>query len=264
MISGLSRLQGRSIVHQRFIGKILGYTDRGFLSQTGECTPGIRKLWLQLVRYAILVSGDTSTNAFSKHVRLTQSNSMMTIGIYLAATGLILSLVVRYWPGQPPPQWISVWIDRLWLLLGVTLLIGIILAFFNTTTTILPRGGYLHTWSTPREIRYVLGGICVPLAMLALIGAIQIVRSEAGVFSRRREVAKAWATAGRLRRIGLSLAVALGAVVVSFIYGGPLTYSSSEGYSDLVPSMISAVAAIVFFAALASAWSAARVPPEKL
>jgi hypothetical protein len=188
---------------------------------------------------------------------------MMTIGTYLGATGLILSLVVRYWPGQPRPQWISDWIDRLWLLLGVTFLMGIILAFFNTTTTILPGGGSLHTWSTPREIRYVLAGICVPLAMLALLGAMQIARSETGVFSGRWEAAKAWATAGRLRRIGVCLTVALVAVAISLAYGGPLTYSSSEGYSDVLPSMISAVAAIVFFAALASAWSAARVPPEK-
>jgi hypothetical protein len=188
---------------------------------------------------------------------------MLTMWAYLAATGLILSLIVRYWPGQPAPQWVIAWIDRLWLLLCVTFLLGIILAFFNTTTTVLPGGGYRQTWSTPQEIRYVLAAICVPLAVLAILGALQIARSEARVFSPRWEVARAWAAGGRLLKIGVSLVVALVAVVVSWAFGGPLTFSSSEGYSNVLPSVIDAVAAIVFFTALASAWNAAKVPPAK-
>jgi hypothetical protein len=188
---------------------------------------------------------------------------MLTIGAYLAGAGLVLSLVVRYWPGHPPPQWITAWIDRLWLLLGVTFLLGIILAFFNTTTTVLPSGGYRQTWSTPQEIRYVLAAICVPLAVIAILGALQIAKSEAGVFSGRWEAARVWATGGRLGRIGVSLAVAVSAAVVSWTFGGPLTFSSSEGYSSVWPSVIDAIAAVVFFTALASAWMAAKVPPEK-
>src|SRR5262245_47675861 len=188
---------------------------------------------------------------------------MLTMAAYLAGAGLILSLIVRYWPGQPPAQWVIAWIDRLWLLLGVTFFAGIILAFFNTTTTVLPNGGYRQTWSTPQEIKYVLGAICVPLAMLAILGILHIARLEAGVFSGRWEVARAWATGGRLRKIGASLAVAVGAVVVAWTFGGPLTFSSSQGYSSVWRSVIDAIAAIVFVTALASAWMAANVSSEK-
>ena len=63
--------------------------------------------------------------------------------------GLILSLVVRYWPGQPAPQWINTWTDRLWVLLGITFLAGAVLSFYNMTSTVLPNGGYRYSISRP-------------------------------------------------------------------------------------------------------------------
>jgi hypothetical protein len=179
--------------------------------------------------------------------------------------GLILSLVVRYWPGRSPPQWIGRWIDRLWLLLAITFLLGMALAFFNESTTVLPNGGVRHTWSTPQAIRYVLAAIYVPLGVLAVLGTLYVVRSEARAFwlSLPRDAAGTWATLVRLRRIAISLAIALAAAVVSWQFGGPLTLTSGEGYTSVWPFVIDAVAAVVFFTALASAWSAAKSPSHR-
>jgi hypothetical protein len=155
-----------------------------------------------------------------------------------------------------------VWIDRLWLLLAVTLFGGIVLAFFNTTTTVLPDGGVRHTWSTPQAIQYMLVAIYVPLAALAIVGALYVAQSEARAFSLPRDAARAWATGARLRKIGISLAIALAAAAVSWSLGGSLTSSSNEGYSNVWPFVFNMIAAIVFFTALASAWTAARAPPD--
>jgi hypothetical protein len=95
---------------------------------------------------------------------------------YAVVAALVLSLVVRCWTRHPAPQWITRWIDRLWVLFGMTFLIGILLAFVNTTTTILPDGRLRYTASTPDEIRYILAAISIPLAILAIVGSIHVVR----------------------------------------------------------------------------------------
>jgi hypothetical protein len=182
--------------------------------------------------------------------------------MYLLAAGLILSLIVRYWPGHPGPPWICTWIDRLWTLLGVTFLIGMVLGFFNTTTTVLPNGGFRYSWATPQPIQYVLAAICIALGILAVLGAIDVARSEARAYSLFALQAGTAAAAGRFRKIGISLAVALAAILVSWGFGGPLTLSTNEGYSNVWPFAVDAVAAIVFFAALGSAWTAAKTPHQ--
>jgi hypothetical protein len=170
---------------------------------------------------------------------------------------LILSLVVRYWPGQPVPARINTWIDRLWLLFGLTFGLGVVLAFFNTTTTELPNGGFRYTMSSPRQVQYALIGISIPLTILALVGAGYVVRSGVKAVSVNllQDAGKI-----RFRRIAISLAVALAAALVSWAFGGPLTFSTEEGSSSIVPLAIDVAAGVVFFAAVVSAWSAAKAP----
>ena len=139
---------------------------------------------------------------------------------------LILSLVVRYWPGQPAPAWVNIWIDRLWLLFGLTFGVGIVLAFVYATKTELPNGAFHFVAATPKQIQYVLAAIYIPLAILALVGAAYVVRSGVRTLSIHLSQADGKI---RLRRIGLSLAVALAAVTVSWAFGGPLTFSSQDG-----------------------------------
>src|SRR5262245_3023042 len=173
---------------------------------------------------------------------------------------LILSLVVRYWPGQPAPVWVNTWIDRLWLLFGVIFGLGVVLAFFNTATTELPNGGFRYEMSTPKQIQYALAAAYVPLTILALVGAGYVIRSGVNALSHSlsQDAGKA-----RFRKVSISLGVALAAVVVSWAFGGPLTFSTEKGSSSIVPLAIDVAAGIVFFAALVSAWSAATAPAEK-
>ena len=171
---------------------------------------------------------------------------------FLIVAGLVLSLVVRYWPGQPAPQWINTWTDRLWLLLGVTFLAGSILSFYNMTSTVLPNGGYRYSITRPALIQYALLAFYVPLVILALVGAGYVARAAVGAVS----------LAGvNFFKLGASLAVAAGAFTIGFLLGGPIIVTSSEGVTNLWPFAIEIVAAVVFFTALASAWSAAKASP---
>jgi hypothetical protein len=177
---------------------------------------------------------------------------------YLVVLALTLSLAVRYWPGQPPAQWIGTWIDRLWLLIGVTFAVGLFLAFFTVTTTPLPGGGTRHVWSVPREVWYAIAGLGVPLAMLSVLGALHIARSEVRAFSP--DAVRAWATGGRLRRIGFRLVVAFAAAGVLWCLGEPLALNSNSGDADVLAFAIGLIAIIVLLTALASAWRSARTP----
>lgn len=178
--------------------------------------------------------------------------------------GLILSLIVRYWPRQPPPRWIGRWIDRLWLLLAATLLLGMAFAAFNKSTVVLPGGGVRHTWSAPQVIQHALVAIYILIGVLAVLGAFHVARSEARALwlSLPRDAAGSWATPERLRRIALSLAIAAGAAVVSWQLGGPLTLTSTDGWT-VWPFVVDLAAAVVFFTAVVAAWSAARSPSER-
>jgi hypothetical protein len=174
--------------------------------------------------------------------------------------GLILSLAVRYWPGQPSPQWIVTWTDRLWMLLGMTFLAGTALSFFNITGTPLPNGGILYSTTRPQPIQYALIVIWGSLAVLALAGAGYVVRASASALEPAR-IREGWgrAAAGvHFRRLAGSLAVAAVALAVGLTLGEPLTIGTREGVAGPWGFAIEAVAAIVFFTALASAWSAAR------
>jgi hypothetical protein len=170
--------------------------------------------------------------------------------------GLILSLVVRYWPGQPAPQWINTWTDRLWLLLAITFLVGSVPSLYNVTNTALSGGGYRYSVSRPALIQYALVAFYVPLVILALVGAGHIVRAAVGAVPLAR-AKDAWVGVNFFK-LGASLAVAAGALAIGFLLGGPLIVTSSEGVSNLWPFAIEIVAAVVFFTALASAWSAAK------
>jgi Na+-translocating ferredoxin:NAD+ oxidoreductase RnfD subunit len=178
---------------------------------------------------------------------------------YLVGSVFVASLVVRYWPGQPPARRVSSWIDWLWLLIGVVFVAGLVLAFFNVATTPLPGGGFLHRWSIPSEVGYAFAAISVPLAMLTILGAGQIARAEARAFSP--DAVRAWATGGRLRRIGIRLAVALAAAGVLSLVGGS-TLRSDSTYSDALSFAVGLTATIALLAALVSAWRAARTPSE--
>jgi hypothetical protein len=178
--------------------------------------------------------------------------------------GLILSLAVRYWPGQPAPHWIVTWTDRLWALLGVTFLAGAALSFINITSTPLPNGGVQYSTTRPQPIQYALIVIGVSLGGLALAGAGYVVRAAAGALEPAR-IRDGWraARAGvHVRRLTVSLAVAALAATVGLTLGEPLKISTREGVSGLWGSAVEAVAAIVFFIALGSAWSAARPRPD--
>src|SRR5690606_9944724 len=59
--------------------------------------------------------------------------------------GLVLSLIVLYWPGQPAPQWLRDWLNRLWLLLGITFLAGMALSFYSMTSKPLAGGGVQYS-----------------------------------------------------------------------------------------------------------------------
>ena len=167
--------------------------------------------------------------------------------------GLILSLVVRYWPGQPAPPWINTWTDRLWVLLGITFLAGSVLSFYNMTHTVLPNGGYRYSVSRPQLVQYALIAIYVPLVILAVVGAGYVVRAAVGAVS----------LAGvNFFKLGASLAVAAGALAVVLMLGDSLTITG-EGVSNIWPFAIEIVAGVVFFTALASAWSAAKPSPTK-
>jgi hypothetical protein len=163
-------------------------------------------------------------------------------------------LAVRYWPGQPAPPWINTWTDRLWVLLCITFLAGSVLSFYNMSSTVLPNGGYRYSASRPLLIQYALLAFYIPLVILALVGAGYVVREAAGAVS----------LAGvNLLKLGASLAVAAGALAVGLALGGPLTITTSEGVSSIWPFVIEIVAGVVFFTALASAWSATRASPAR-
>jgi hypothetical protein len=173
---------------------------------------------------------------------------------------LILSLVVRYWPGQSVPAWINQWLDRVWLLLGLTFGLGIALAFFNATKIELPHGGYQFSASTPKEIQYVLMALCIPLTVLTSLGMIQVARSYVAAWSQI-----AWtgpAIRIQFRNVAVSILVALAAIGACWAFGGPFTYSSEEGYSSIIPLVVDIVATMVFFAALGSAWNATKTTAQ--
>jgi hypothetical protein len=178
--------------------------------------------------------------------------------------GLILSLVVRYWPGQPAPQWINTWTDRLWTLLAVVFLAGTALSFYNVTSTVLPDGGTLYSTRRPQLIQYALIAICGAIVIVALVGTGYVARSVASAISPAR-AREAWRTATdsvNFVRLGVSLAVAAVALGVGLMLGGPLT-GTMEGVSNIWPFVVQVVAAVVLFTALASAWSAAKGSPPK-
>jgi hypothetical protein len=182
---------------------------------------------------------------------------------YFVVAALILSLVVRYWPGQPAPPAINLWVDRLWVLFGVVFALGIVLAFFNTSTTQLPGGGVRYSWSTPAFIRYALAAIYIPIGLLAVLGAVQIARSEARAYATAPQ-GSGRSTAGiRLRKLAASAVAALIAIAISLAFGGPLVFSTEQGYSSVVPFIVDMVAAVVFFAALGWAWGVAKTPSEQ-
>jgi hypothetical protein len=172
--------------------------------------------------------------------------------------GLILSVVVRHWPGQPAPQWIGTWTDRLWVLLAVTFLAGSALSFYNMTSEVLPNSGYRYSVSRPQAFQYALIAFYVPLVALALVGAGCIVRSAAGAgLARARNAWSSDSDRTSLFKLGASLVVALGALAVGVMLGGSLTITG-EGVSNVWPFVIEVLAATVLFLALASAWSAAK------
>ena len=89
--------------------------------------------------------------------------------------------------------------------------------------------------------------------ILALVGAGYVVRAAVGAVS----------LAGvNFFKLGASLAVAAGALAVGLMLGAPLTITTGEGVSNIWPFAIEVVAAVVFFTALASAWSAAKASPK--
>jgi hypothetical protein len=178
--------------------------------------------------------------------------------------GLILSLPVRYWPGQPAPHWIVTWIDRLWALFAVTFLAGYALMFVNVTSTPLPNGGIQYSTTRPPPIQYALIVIAVSLGGLALLGAGYVVRATAGALGPAR-IRDGWRAARapvQVRRLTVSLAAAALAAAIGLTLGEPLKISTREGVSGLWGSAVEAVAAIVFFIALGSAWSAAGPRPD--
>ena len=179
--------------------------------------------------------------------------------------GLVLSLVVRYWPGQPAPQWSKTWTDRLWVLLAITFLAGSVMSLYNMTGVVLPNGAYRYSTSRPAFIQYALLAFYVPLVILALVGAGYVIRAAVGPVSPAR-AKDAWrtTTAGIDRfRFGASLAAAAAALAVGLMLGAPLTITSSEGVSNIGPFTVEIVAGVVFFTALASAWSAAKAASKK-
>jgi hypothetical protein len=174
--------------------------------------------------------------------------------------GLVLSLVVLYWPGEAVPPWLRDWLNWLWILLGITFLAGIALSFYGMTSKPLPGGGTVYSASRPQYIQYALVVICVPLMLLTLLGAGYVASSVARGWSPSR-VAEVWRTAAagiQFRKLWASLAVALCALAVGLRFGAPVALSTDDAFTDLWRLAIYAVAAIVFFTALASAWSAVR------
>jgi hypothetical protein len=131
---------------------------------------------------------------------------------------------------------------------------GSILSFYNMTHTVLPNGGYRYSTSRHQLIQYALLAFYVPLVILALVGAGYVVRAAVGAVS----------FAGvNFFKLGASLAVAAGALAVGMTLGAPLTVSTGEGVSNMWPFAIEVVAAVVFFTALASAWSASKASATK-
>jgi hypothetical protein len=173
--------------------------------------------------------------------------------------GLVLSLVVLYWPGQPTPQWLRDWLNRLWLVLGITFLAGTVLSFYNMTSKPLAGGGIQYSTARHPYIDYALIAIFIPLMLLTLLGAAYVVVSVARGWSVPR-AQEAWhsATAGvQFRRLWASLAVALCALAVGVTFGAPVVVTN-EGISDPLGIVINGVTTVVFLTALASAWSAVK------
>jgi hypothetical protein len=179
--------------------------------------------------------------------------------------GLILSLVILYWPGQPAPQWVRDWMNRLWLLLGVTFLAGMALSFYTMTSKALPNGGILYSTSRSHYIQYALIGIYIPLMLLTLLGAGYAARSIALQWPLSRAL-EAWRTAFagiQFRKLWVSLAVALCALGVAVTFGTPVIITTDNPFPDLWGLAIYTVSAIVFLTALLSAWSAAKPSRER-
>jgi hypothetical protein len=170
---------------------------------------------------------------------------------------LILSLVVRYWPGEAVPAWIRQWLDRVWLMLALTFALGISLALYNVTKSELPHGGYQLQALTPKEIQYVLMALCIPLTVLTILGMIQGARSSIAAWSQI--AGKTTLIQFQSGRMAMSVLVALAAIGAHWAFGGPFTFSSEEGYSSIVPLVVDIVATMAFFAALGSAWNATKV-----
>lgn len=173
--------------------------------------------------------------------------------------GLVLSLIVLYWPGQPAPQWLRDWLNRLWLLLGITFLAGMALSFYSMTSKPLAGGGVQYSTARHPYIQHALTVIIIPLMLLTLLGVAHVVVSVARGWTVPR-TQDAWRRATvsvQFRKLWASLAAALCALALGLAFGAQVAVSN-EGISDPWSLAINVVTAVAFFTALGSAWSAVR------
>ena len=177
--------------------------------------------------------------------------------------GFILSLLVIYWPGAEPPAAVKTWLGRLWIAFATALLAGMVSAYFNVTTTTFPSGSYKISYSAPAPVIYLNLAAATAVGLLSLLGAAFILRGESRQFAAAlnlggEDAARAKA---RLWTMGMAALAAAGAFAVSWLFSGPLTYTSADGYSNILPFMVGMLTFGGFISALAWLWSSARLGP---
>lgn len=175
----------------------------------------------------------------------------------------LASLVVRYWPGARPSAWVPKWIDRLWMVFGLTFLLGFVLLFFNETKVPLQNGGMLYSFATPAPVQYALHAIAISLLVVTVAGAASIGAAEIAHYMRSTGTGDlARAARARLWKFAAGLTLAAAAFVVSVVFSGPLV-TTNAGHSNLVPFGLGMISLVVFVTALSYAWTAAKLHPTE-
>jgi hypothetical protein len=145
----------------------------------------------------------------------------------------------------------------------LTLLAGMVAAYFNVATTTFPSGSYSISYSAPTPVRYLSLILAAAVAVLSLAGVGFIVRSESRQFAAATALGgeDASRAKARYRTMAMAAFAAVGAFAISWFFSGSLTYSSASGYSDVVPFAIGILTCAGFVSALAWLWNSAKLPP---
>lgn len=175
--------------------------------------------------------------------------------------GFLLSLLVVYWPGAEPPSTLKTWLSRLWMALALSIVTGLALAYFNVTKLTLPNGGYKISYAAPFPVPYITLGLAATVGLLSLIGIGTIVRGE----SRRFQAAlvrggeDAARAKSRFVTMGLATASAALSFAASWLFAGPLVYTSADGYSNILPFALGILTFAGFIVAIGWFWNAAKL-----